>query len=385
MRIGVDIRPLLDQPLTGVGEYTFHVLGALLREASHEDHFVLFASSRMHSFIAPQSWPTERFTLRQFHIPNKLLNVALFAAGKPRLERLVGTVDLLFVPNANFLPRSISVPVVTTAHDLSFLHYPQLFSLRRRMWHRVVRPENLFKRSAAVIAVSEATRRDVIRSLRIPEQRVTAIPSGIAVHERSAEEQQQAKQRYHMPEQFLFALGTQEPRKNLVTLLEVFALLKREHGYAGDLVIAGGAGWSRKALDQTLARHSYRSAIHVLGFVRQAEKEALYQMADLFLSLSLYEGFGFPPLEAAVLGTPVITGHHSSLSEIMGDTAVLVDVHNVRDIARAATTMLGDPSFRANMQRQRGMLKSRYSWDRAAQQTLQLFHSVVQRNNILST
>ncbi len=380
MRIGIDIRPLLDQPLTGVGEYTFHLLHALLRQVSPEEHCVLLANSRTRFFRAPQSWPSQRFTLRQFHIPNKLLNGLLFVTGRPRLERFVGPIDILFVPNANFLPRSISVPVVTTAHDLSFLHYPQLFSLRRRLWHGIVRPERLFERSSAVIAVSEATRQDVIRSLRIPEERVTAISSGIAVQQRSFSEQEQVRMRYRLPARFLFALGTREPRKNLVTLLEALILLKREHGYSGDLVIAGGAGWSRKELDRTLDTHPYRSAIHVLGFVPQADKEALYQMADLFLYVSLYEGFGFPPLEAAVLGTPVMTGHHSSLSEVMGETAVLVDVQNVRDIAQAAAAVLADPSFRSRAAAQRSMLKEQYSWDRAAQQTLQLFRSIVAKN-----
>ncbi len=377
MRIGIDIRPLLDRPLSGVGEYTLRLITAMLRQAPPDVHFVFCANSLFRTLELPHAWPKDRYTVVQRRLPNKLLNASLAVTGLPSFERLFGNVELVFVPNQNFVPRT-RVPLVLTVHDLSFHHYPDLFSFKRRWWHRIVRPERLMQRADALITVSRATASDVQSTFGIPAERIHVIHSGVDAPELQKEEIAHVRQAYHLPEHFLFSLSTIEPRKNLLTLLDAFTILKQDYGYKGDLVIAGAYGWSARAFGRALAAHPFRHAIRMLSYVRPEEKAALYRAADVFLYLSLFEGFGFPPLEAAMQGTPVVTGHHSSLCEVMENGALLVDVHNVREVAVAVHELLGDAEIRSHLAENHARLTSHFSWERSAQMTLTVFRDILQ-------
>lgn len=374
MRVGVDIRALLDRPLTGVGEYTQQLLGALLRDGE-EDIYTLFSNSFRGSPELPASWPASRYHLRSTRIPNKLFNLALRLAHRPLLDRQLAPVDLFFAPNLHFLPVSKSLPFVVTVHDLSFLHYKKLLSFRRRLWHRLLELQ-LLRRADGVIAVSESTAADLQKTLGIPAEKIFVIHSGVTSIEVSSAMCDRVRNTYRLPEHFLLALSTLEPRKNFVTLLDAYAIL-RSGGARIDLVIAGAPGWSRSALERKLAQHPFRSSIHLLPYVSSEEKHCLYRLADLFLYLSVYEGFGFPPVEAAVQGTPVIAGHHSSLSEIMGKQALLVDVYNAKEVAKAAALLLQDPLLRKRFTIDRSLFLEKFSWQRAAALTRKVFFSVI--------
>lgn len=377
MRIGVDIRALLDRPLTGVGEYTYQLLDALLHDG-REETYVLFSNSWQRDASVPASWPRDRFELRSFRIPNKLLNLFLVFAHRPALDRLLSPIDCFFAPNLHFIPLSSRIPFVLTVHDLSFLHYRSLFSLRRRLWHRLLRPGQLFGRADTLIAVSQATALDLQRTYQVPAGKIAMIHSGINAVRASEQAKDRVRARYHLPERFLLSLSTLEPRKNLLSVLDAYALLRKDFGYCGGLVIAGAPGWSRGSFHAALASHPFRSDISILSYVAPEEKHALYALADVFLYLSVYEGFGFPPLEAAVQGTPVVAGHHSSLSEVMDDAAVLVDVHNIADIAHAVAAVLKDPGLRERLGSAAKRVCSRYSWQEAAAQTRTAFRTCIE-------
>lgn len=376
MKIGVDVRCLLDRPLSGVGEYAEKLLGALL-DLPTDDRFVFFASGRQ-ALSLPREWPQPRYQVRRSNIPNRFLNATFGFLGKPKLEQFVGDLDVFFVPNMNFLPET-RMPIALTIHDLSFLHFPEHFSPRRRLWHRLINPRSLTTRAAGLIAVSQATAEDLRQTLHVPADHVFTVLSGIERVTPQPETLTAVRSRFRLPNHFLFSLGTLEPRKNLVTLLDSFALLKREYGYTGDLVMAGPAGWSRRAFQQALLLHEYREHIHVLGYVAEEEKHCLYRLAELFLYLSIYEGFGFPPLEALAQGTPVVAGHHSSLAETIGEAGLLVDIHDVREVARASAEVLQNPELRKMYSAQGQMVTTRFTWKRAAEQTRNVFATLIRR------
>lgn len=374
MRIGVDLRPIQDRSLSGVGEYTVQLMSALFGFEA-DDHYVFFTNSASRAVPLPDAWPKDRYVHRHHRIPNKALNASLFFFDRPHVRTLCGPVDCFFAPNHNFLPGTKGIPLVLTVHDLSYHHYPTLFSRKKRMWHAMVRPRMIIDRASAIIAVSQATARDCVRTFRVPESKVHAIHSGVTTHTVTERERSEVQRQYLLPGHFLFSLSTHEPRKNLVTLLDAYEVLRRSGRYAGSLVLAGTPGWSVKEFEKAIRIHPYRGDILQLGYVPAEEKDALYALADVFLYLSFYEGFGFPPLEALAQGTPVVTGHHSSLTEIAGEGVLSVDVYNVRDVAQAVTMLAEEGSAREAYRRRGSELVQKYSWKKTAQQTSMVFHS----------
>jgi glycosyltransferase involved in cell wall biosynthesis len=173
-------------------------------------------------------------------------------------------------------------------------------------------------------------------------------------------------------------VGTVEPRKNLVRLLEAFNALTAAGGFGHGLVITGGKGWHDAAILKALETIKARDRVFLTGFVPAEELPALYSLADLVVYPSLYEGFGMPVLEAMACGTPVVTSNVSSLPEVAGDAALLVDPHSTDDLVDAIRKGLRDEGLRSAM-RQKGLVQaSRFSWEKSAQQALTLFEEAAQ-------
>jgi glycosyltransferase involved in cell wall biosynthesis len=368
MRIGIDIRSLQDRPLTGVGEYTLRLLSALFRIPS-ENRFVLFSSSLFSHPVLPKEWGEPRITHVHVRVPSKVFHASLFLFKQPRINALLGHIDCLFAPNLHVLPVSPSLPLLLTVHDCSFKHFPQFFSLRQRMWHATIQPARLFRRADRILAVSHATADDLNATFRVPKEKITVIHSGVTPVIVSDAERQDARRRLRLPSSFLLSLCTLEPRKNLLTLLEAYTVLRERGWYRGWLVIVGARGWSMGALRHALAQHPYQSTIAILPYLDETDKHACYELADCFCYPSLYEGFGFPPLEAALHGTPIVAGNHSSLSEMLGRCAVLVDVNNPNDLAQAIRLVTVNGDLRAALTTRAKERAHTFTWERAAQQT----------------
>lgn len=375
MRIGVDLRPIQDRSLSGVGEYTVQLMNSLFGLGT-DDHYVFFTNSASRTVTLPEAWPRERYVHRHHRIPNKALNASLFLFRRPHVRTLCGPIDCFFAPNHNFLPGTKGTPLVLTVHDLSYHHYPALFSRKKRLWHAMVRPRMVINGATAIVAVSKATARDCVQTFRVPEKKVHTIHSGVTTHTVTEGERSAVRRKYRLPGHFLFSLSTHEPRKNLVTLLDAYSELRRSGRYTGALVLAGTPGWSVKEFEKAVRIHPFRGDILLLGYVPAEEKDALYALADTFLYLSFYEGFGFPPLEALAQGTPVVTGHHSSLAEIAGDGVLSVDIYNVRDVVQAVKILAEEKDAREALRRRGSGLAQRFTWKKTAQATSAVFHSL---------
>ena len=382
MRIGIDIRPLAAGRRTGVEEYTIGLLKELFRVGG-EHEYVLFYNA-WGKEEPDLSW-TEGFThvsIRRFHIPNKLLNFSLWYLRYPKLDKLIGGVDVFFMPNLNFAAFSKKVKVFVTAHDLSFEFFPKLFSWKQRLWHFAVNFHSLLRRADQVIAVSKSTQDDLISFYGLPTKKVHVIHSGVDERFVPINRNDLAllaiQEKYKLPYKFFLSLGTIEPRKNLESILKAFEVFRQTAiGDAAkyELVLAGRPGWKYERFFEAIENSPVKDAIHMIGFVDDRDKPALYNLASVFIYPSLYEGFGFPPLEAIACGTPVIASHSASLPEVVGDAGVLIDPYRPDEILQALREITKDKKFQEKLAA-RALAQRRYfTWYQAGQAFLDLLNS----------
>ncbi len=377
MRILIDIRCLNDGRHTGVEEYVRELLRHLLA-IDRENTYLLFTNA-WGDIPADFSWLSRYANVRlmRFRWPNKLLNLSLWYLRRPRLDRLVGGADVVFIPNLNFVAVSRGTPLVVTAHDLSFELYPETFSWRRRLWHFLVNFPGLTRRAARVIAVSRSTAGDLRHFYGLAEERIAVVPSGLDKRfrpiDRNRPELLAVKEKYGLPYRFILHLGTLEPRKNLAALIRAFEKLHAEgtdetRKYA--LVIAGSDGWRAEETMAAVLASPVRDKILHIGFVEEDDKAALYNLATLFVYPSFYEGFGFPPLEAAAAGTPVIASETSAFPETLGEGALLVDPWQPEELYQAMRAVLTDQSLRERLKRTGSERARGFDWETAARETL---------------
>jgi len=258
---------------------------------------------------------------------------------------------------------------VCTFHDLIVLDHPEWFSPRFAQWYKWLLPR-VARQCRALIAVSEYTKHRVVEMLEINPARITVVPNGVGENFRPAAPREATEVREWLgigERPFLLSVGTLEPRKNLRRLLTAWSIAQDQVPEEMELVIAGAAGAPSIFAGQDALQAPSRTRL--VGYCQEPLLPALYSEATAFVYPSLYEGFGLPPLEAMACGTPVICSETSSLPEVVGDAALLVDPQDPRSIADAIVQL-------ANSQDQRGELRhsgrqraARFSWDAAAQQT----------------
>jgi len=369
MKIAIDIRSLLDGRPSGIAEYTANIINELVAVAP-EHHYELFYNAAR--AVALPGIP-ETVSVRQLPYPNKVFNAGQWLARRPRWDQFV-TADCFFVPSLRLVPLAPATPLVTTVHDLSFEHFPEFFSLRRRAWHAMMRPRELLERSTHLIAVSEATARDVEERYAIPTDHISVIHSGVTkAAEVSGADEAAVRERYHLPPRFMLYLGTLEPRKNVGAIIRAFEMVAADIPH--DLVIAGVRGWLTAEVDALYRASPVRERIHFPGEIAVTDKPAVYAAADVFVYPSFYEGFGFPPLEALVAGTPVITSLSSSLPEIVGEWAELINPYDIGELALVMRQVVC--SKRRIAAAVRHEVQARYSWRQAAAKTLACITNVV--------
>lgn len=378
MRIGVDIRCLMDGGRTGVEEYTTNVLRAMLKQDS-EDTFVLFANSRK-PMALPQ-FAASNVELKTFTYPNKIFNTSLKIFRWPKLDKMLGGVDVLFVPSVRLAPCTTKTPLVVTFHDLSFVRHANYFSIKRRLWHKVMEPKRIAQQATKIIAVSSTTAADLEELYNINKKKIQVIHSGISDNIKrvdvKSEIAKQTKEKYGLPESYILFLGTIEPRKNLDGLLSSYTVARRA-GITQKLVIAGVRGWISGDFYERASRHPFAKDIIFTGYVADEDKPALYSLADLFVYPSFYEGFGFPPLEALLCGTPVITSYNSAIPEIVGQWATLINPYDPDELGWAIVQKLRNPM--PVSETSINEIREKYNWTRAGSETLGALRASVMIN-----
>lgn len=299
------------------------------------------------------------------------------------LSHLVGHAQDALVPGADLfhgcdhlLPQLRRVASVFTLYDLTYL-LTDTHTTLNRAFLTLMMPRFLAA-ARGVIVISESTRRDMLRHYRVDERKVRVIYSGVAprFQPASAEETAQVRRKYSLPDAFILAVGTIEPRKNLHRLLEAYrGLLDR--GSPAGLVIAGRKGWRSEEFYERLRALQLADRVRLLGPFPDAELPALYTAADVLAFPSLYEGLGLPVLEAMACGTPVVASNTSAIPEAAGDAGILVAPDDVQGWTEALARVLATPSLAAELS-ERGLKQAaRFTWAQAAEATLDLYRSVL--------
>lgn len=375
MKIAIDIRHLSSKNPSGVGHYSRRLIEELAKLAP-DDQFILFAAGRAKTLLNLPVFDFDNVTLVKKNIPNRLLYLLLKLPGGPKLESfLKEKPDVWFFPNLNIIKTNL--PYALTVHDLSYKIYPEFFTQKTRLWHQVAKADKLSRASKAILAVSESTKRDLIEKLGIYDQKVTVTHLGVDAEFNTAEKPQDKNYlaTYKIRYPYFITLSTIEPRKNIESTIEAYSLWRdqSDENNPPHLIIAGGRGWKSKAVDATVQSSKYAKDIHLIGYIDSRHRPALLRHAKALIFPSYYEGFGLPALEAMACGTPVITSFTGSMSEVVGDAAIMVDPYNVADIVQALETL---PSV-ADQLRRCGRERARqFSWQETARKTLQVLKSL---------
>ncbi len=383
MRIGIDATALPSRPV-GAGNYIIQLISAIARytmntvylpDGSQSDRleFMIFVqrsrldllkiqgTPNLHLIILPNLSPLKRLLWEQISLPKLAINHQL-----DLLHSLHYTMPLAF-PGYK----------VVTFHDMTFFLFPQLHTLPKRYFFRFfIRTSS--RRAVALIADSENTRQDTISLVGVSPDNIFTVQLGVTPEFRPIRDNailQQARQKYHLPDHFLLYVGTIEPRKNLSTLLKAFSTVADQMP-DHRLVIVGPKGWMVDNIHQQTDQLRISDKVYFTGYVERDDLPLIYNLAEVFIYPSAYEGFGLPVLEAMACGTPVISSNVSSMPEILGDAGVLIAPNDSQVLGQSLLDLINDP-----MERQRLSLKglkraSTFTWERTAEKTIAVYRHV---------
>ena len=292
------------------------------------------------------------------------------------IEVFTGPLDVLHAPDY-VLPPSICRRAIVTIHDLSYIVHPEYALPSVARYLNVNVPRSL-ARSRLVFADSNATREDIIAHLGVAAERVLTVYPGVGAQFRplAPEATAEAAARLGLPPRFLLFVSTIEPRKNLVRVLEALATLRTRGRDLPPLLVAGRRGWMYEPVFAAIERLGLGDAVRFLDFVSDADLPMLYNRAEALVYPSIYEGFGFPPLEALACGAVVVTSNTSSLPEVVGDAALTVDPTDVVAIADALDAATSDDDLRRTLRGRGPQQAARFRWALAAEQVLTSYRSV---------
>lgn len=381
IRIAVDARPAVFPQRTGVGYYTWHLLKHLPAVDPNSEYVAWYLNARALTGGRRRRLAELPVTERWTPIPTRWFDRMTERFDLPRIEWFV-RFDLLFAPN--FVPPSTRTrSLVVTIHDLAFRLHPETAPQSTRWW--LSRVERTLERATRIIAVSEATKRDLLELYGVSNERVAVIPNGVdgrAFHPPSPEDVARVRRRFGIAGPYLLFLGGIEPRKNLPALVRAFAQLPPDVRPA--LVLAGGSvEWNtegRDALEGALRELPWQigERIVLTGYVTEVEKVALLGGAESLVYPSLYEGFGLPVLEAMACGTPVVTSDAPALAEVGGDAALLVDPRDPAAIAAGIERVLRDGELRTELTAKGTARAASYSWEQTARRTAEVLHEAAE-------
>jgi len=373
MRIGIDATPILKQRV-GVGSYVFNLIKNL-SIIDHDNQYVLFYCSHLDIKDKILKLENPNFESRIIRFPTKIMKLLWATVGLPKVDWMVGEVDL-YHSSAFYLNAQSQGKSLLTIHDLNFLALPK-FTLWSGRWHYAFKIKDYAQKADAIMAVSQSSKNEIIKHLKIPEEKIYVVYEGCSQVFRplpESEEIQETKEKYNIKGDFIFYVGTLEPRKNLKGLIQAYAQSRAKDDFL--LVLAGGKGWKYKDIFRLVRKSKLEERVVFTGYVPDSDLPALYSSASLFVYPSFYEGFGLPPLEAMACGIPVIVSHTTSLPEVVGDAGIYVDPFDIEQISFSIDTVLSDTRLCQTL-REKGLKRAKlFSWEKTARETLKLYQQL---------
>lgn len=354
MLIGIDASRAFLKRRTGIEEYSYQVIAALRKPLADADVVLYIRSDQSVSFDIPDRWRVKR-----------LRSPRLWTQGRLSLEMFLHPPDTLFVP-AHTVPIIHPARTIVTVHGLEYETFPAGYSFWDRLYMRLSIRFSV-RAAIRVIAVSENTKRDLMRFYDVPEEKISVIYEGVPENFQFPISNLQtiSKSQFSNPETpYLLFIGRLEERKNIVRIIEAFGVLKEKYDIPHELVLAGKPGYGYEQIRSAI-RHS-PSVVRETGYVSEEEKRRLLKGADAFLFPTLYEGFGLPVLEAQAAGVPVVASTAGSLQEIGGKGALYADPLSVADIAETTRKLLSEKGLRDDILEEGYENVRRFGWEKCA-------------------
>lgn len=385
MRIGVDIRGILTGQHSGIEQYTLRVLENLLKIDRQNTYVLFYVSYRninvlYHQLVKDHPWlkqnNVEVRVLKWINAP-LLLHAIWKPLNWPKVDKICNGLDVMWLPSPRLLPVSKKCRVVVTFHDLVFDLFPQFYTLSSRLWQWQMSYPYLARTADKLIAVSQNTKADLIRLYHVPENKIEVIYEGVDLEyfippiENSGDK---IKNKFKIVGDYLYYVGSLEPRKNIITAVRVIKYLRHKLPQFDriKLVISSSKSWLTHPIFTEIEKLGLKEAVVFTGPVSETDKIALLNSAKLFIFPSLYEGFGLPVLEAMAVGTPVVTSNNSSLPEVAGTAGVLVNPLDQPAINLAIEKILTDPNLIHDLIVKGKAQASKFSWEIAAEHTLKI-------------
>jgi len=373
MRICIDVSPAVHHR-AGLGRYAQELTAALLAVDPENDYVAFYyraAEARVDPSLDRLPHLTTNLDTKPWRMSTLLAHLMRFPQ-----DRLLPRIAL-FHATDHLLPRLTQVKSVFTLHDLIFRFYPEMHKPLNR-WFLTLMIPRFLQAADAVIAISESTKRDAVKTYGLDEAKIKVIYEGVNSRFRTRPRDviSAVRHQYGLPERYILSVGTIEPRKNLTSLLEAYRAL-RDGGSEFKLVIVGKKGWLYEGFFRKLYELGLEQEVIFPGFVPDEDLPAVYSAAGLFVFPSLYEGFGLPVLEAMACGAPVISSTTSSLPEVTGEAALLVDPKSVEALTRAIRDVLDNKELRDELRAKGPRQAAKFTWDTAAHETLAIYASVL--------
>lgn len=364
MKIAIDIRTAGGER-TGKGWYTFHIVSNLL-EIDKKNNYILYTKNGIAGF--------ERFKNAKMKImdhPSAIWHM--------KVAKDVGSegADIFFSPSSYITPALMpkSVKTVLTVHDLVAFLFPGTHNKKATLIEKITLKRAL-KKASHVITVSKNTKKDLLKKFKYKEEKVSIVPCAGAEEFRPMEKDKLGDfiKQTNLPPKFFLAVGTIEPRKNYTGLIKAFAKLNKVHPDV-HLIVVGQKGWGYEEFFNLIRKNYLNRKVHTLGYLSNKSLMNLYSLSQALVFPSFYEGFGIPPLEAMRCGCPVIASNTSSIPEVVGDSAILINPENPKEIAAAMAKILKDPELREGFSKKGIEQAKKFSWRTSAEKLLKIFES----------
>jgi glycosyltransferase involved in cell wall biosynthesis len=373
MKVGVDVCELSKVKLfTGVSNYICNILQQL-QKIDCENEYFLYGNSEINFSINNPKWHKKIYSGLMGKSHSVWMNTILVRQLKEDY------IDVFWQPAGALLPVFLlkNIKVILTIHDLVLYYYPETMAIGNRILSHLFF-KMAVKKADAIIADSEATKDGFVDLYPCFKEKTTRIyPAGrilLSIEDKQQVIKDQAKehvrQKFDIHSDYILAVGTIEPRKNLPNLIKAFELLvSANKNFVHSLVIVGKIGWGGVKMPLCDGK------VKFLSYVSNEDLVSLYSGAAVFVMPSLYEGFGMPILEAMACGCPVITSNVSSMPEVAGDAAILVNPHDIKAIANAMNNVLNDKTLQESMQERGVRNVERFSWKKTAQETMKIINA----------
>jgi glycosyltransferase involved in cell wall biosynthesis len=371
MRIGIDATALPPNPV-GAGNYIIRLVRALAAlETEHQ--FIIFAQRSGGELIG--ELPPQR--ARWVAVPDQSPAIRLLWE-QVRLPVLAKRSEVDILHSLHYTrPLVLPCASVVTFHDMTFFLFPELHTRTKRIFFSFAIRQSA-RHADALVTVSENTRRDAMRILGIPPNRIFTTPLGISEDFHPIADPallEDGRRRYQLPEKFILYVGLIEPRKNVPMLLKAYARLVSQ-GDPPPLVLVGRLGWMYEQVFQLVEQLNLKDKVQFKGYIPSQNLPIVYNLAQIFVYPSTYEGFGFPPLEAMACGIPVITTAISAMLDNVGNAGLLIPPQDETALSQAIQTLLSDNSLRDHLSRAGRLRAAEFTWQRTAMETLKVYQLV---------